>query len=175
MSAQLALRKIRDFFVTDFKRFAKRFYKKPIIKSAEVKRKKFNHIQFVGITGSSGKTTTKELASLILSSKFRACKNNDTNNQIYSVARTILSLSKHSEVCVQELGISHNEDLMHSIKLLNPSVGVVLNIGTEHYKHFRSREKIAEEKFKLIHNLPDDGVAILNSDDDLILSYYVSV
>lgn len=175
MRAHIVLRKIPDFFATDFKHFAKRFYKKPIIKFAEFNRKKFSHAQFVGITGSSGKTTTKELAHLVLSTKYQVCKNEDSNNQIYSVARTILSLSKHSEVCVQELGISHTEDLTHSVKLLSPSVGVVLNIGTEHYKSFRGREIVAEEKFKLIQNLPADGVAILNIDDDLTIAMSKSI
>ncbi len=175
MNAHSVLRLIPDYFATDIKHFAKKYYRKPTIKLAQLKRKKLSHVQFIGITGSSGKTTTKELAHSILSRKFETCKSDDTNNQVYSVARTLLSLNSETIVCVHELGISQNEDFSHSVKLLSPKIGVVLNIGQEHYKAFRGREHVALEKSKLINNLPDDGVAILNVDDVLSIGMGQSI
>ncbi len=167
--------RVADFFVTDAKHFAKKFYKKPIIKLSRLYRTRLDHVRFIGITGSSGKTTTKELVHLLLSNSFQTHKSEDSNNQIYSVARTILSTPRKAKLCVQELGISHEEDLTDSVKLFRPNIGVVLNIGTEHYKAFRGREYVAKEKIKLIQGLPENGVAVLNADDDYVIEMMSSI
>jgi UDP-N-acetylmuramoyl-tripeptide--D-alanyl-D-alanine ligase len=128
----------------------------------------FKDTHFIGITASSGKTTTKDLAEKVLASRFQTHKNTDTNNSLYSIAHTILRSPMGTEVCIQEIGASELEDLNKLVQLLRPNIGVVTNIGKEHYKAFRSREAVAHEKAKLIAALPVNGVAILNADDQLV-------
>lgn len=159
-------RYLADSFAAGAKRAAKRVYRGPVIRAAGLYRPMLRDATFVGITGSSGKTTTKDLAHLVLSRQFRAHRNTDTNNSLYSVAHTLLRSPRGMQICIQEIGAWQGDDLSNSARLLKPSIGVVTNIGREHYKVGRA----AEEKVKLIRALPASGVAVLNADDDLVFA-----
>lgn len=168
--------KIRAQHISDYlhrraKRIAKRLYRHPVIGLARLKRRYLSGTTFIGITGSSGKTTTKDLIHEILREEFQTVKSDDTNNQVYSVARALLDVRNHTQFLVQEIGASANNDLNTSLGLLRPDIGVVTNIGLEHFKRFRTREMIAAEKSKLVRCLPPNGTAVLNADDEYVREF----
>lgn len=157
-----------DRLEQDGKAVAKAAYRRPLIRTAKWWRKLLRRTCFIGVTGSAGKTTTKELLHAALASRYRCAKNTDSNNQLYSIARTLVSVGPGTRFCVQELGASEPGMMDPMLKLLGPQVGVVTNVGTDHFTAFRTREAVAAEKTRLIASLPADGIAVLNADDDLV-------
>jgi aminoacyl-tRNA hydrolase len=126
-------------------------------------------VTFIGITGSTGKTTTKELTAAVLGAHLQGSKSPGNSNTAKDVTLTILGLSPRANFYVQEITIDkvHMGDFL---RLLNCRIGVVTNIGTDHWSAFGSADAIAKEKSKLISTLPRDGTAILNGDDPRVLA-----
>jgi UDP-N-acetylmuramoyl-tripeptide--D-alanyl-D-alanine ligase len=128
-------------------------------------------VKFIGVTGSTGKTTTKELIYAILSSRFPGHKSQANDN--LAVHETILQVRPRHKFCVQEIAAAtggRRVPLERPLALLRPCIGVVTNIGTDHLKAFGSIEGIAREKGKLVAALPKAGAAILNADDPRVLA-----
>ncbi len=123
----------------------------------------------VGVTGSCGKTTTKELIGAILATKGRCRKSNKTHNNPVLVAETIFTIRPWHRFCVHELGAPRPGVLAKSVKMLRPQIGVVTHIGYDHRASFRSLEATAMEKGILVESLPKYGTAVLNADDRLVL------
>jgi UDP-N-acetylmuramoyl-tripeptide--D-alanyl-D-alanine ligase len=123
---------------------------------------------FIGVTGSCGKTTTTELIAAILAKHSRVRKRSHQNTLEY-VAGTILTVSPLNHFCVSELSGDRPGLMGELAKLLRPQIGVVTNIGNDHYGYFRSLALTAREKAKLIEILPADGTAVLNADDPFVL------
>ncbi|HEY6455933.1 MAG TPA: Mur ligase family protein [Steroidobacteraceae bacterium] len=146
----------------------KALYRRPVIEAARLWRQLLVSTCFIGLTGSAGKTTTKDLLHAALAVRFRAAKNSESHNVLYPIARTLLTLGPRTQFCVQEVGISELGGFDSILALLKPKVGVVTNVGTDHYTVFRGRAGVAAEKGKLIASLPADGLAVLNADDDLV-------
>jgi UDP-N-acetylmuramoyl-tripeptide--D-alanyl-D-alanine ligase len=147
---------------------AKALYRRPVIETARLWRRLLRRTRFIGVTGSAGKTTTKDLLYCALAARHRCRRSADSNNQLYSVARTLIGTGPAVEYCVQEVGASERGAFDPMMALLRPQVAVVTNIGTDHFKSFRSRDGVAAEKTKLIACLPADGLAVLNADDALV-------
>jgi len=163
--------RVEDFVRHDLKRAAKRVYQPMLIELARHWRTRLRRTRFIGITGSAGKTTAKDLLHAALSGSRRAVKNDDSNNSLYSVARTVLAARPRTDFCIQEVGLSHEPGRIPKIiELLRPHVGIVTLIGMDHRSAFRSREAIAAEKVQLVASLPSDGIAVLNADDPLVAS-----
>jgi UDP-N-acetylmuramyl pentapeptide synthase len=160
--------RLRDTLEHRGKAAAKTVYRRPTIEAARIWRRMLRGTRFIGVTGSAGKTTTKELLYRALAGRFRCVRSADSNNQLYSIARTLLSVGRATTYCVQEVGVGERGAFDSMMRLLRPQVGVVTNVGADHYKLFRGREGVAAEKGKLIACLPADGLAILNADDDLV-------
>ncbi len=148
----------------------KSLYKGPLTGLAHLKRSRLDRTVFIGVTGSCGKTTTKDLVDAALSQQLRGSKSQDSNNQLYAVARTVLSLRNDSDYCVQELGANSPGSFDPLLRLLRPSIGIITNIGSDHYKSFRTTDATAREKGKLIAALPATGTAVLNADDPTVLA-----
>jgi UDP-N-acetylmuramyl pentapeptide synthase len=123
---------------------------------------------FVGITGSAGKTTAKELAFAVLSTTGRTICSPSSRNRPASLAKTLLKTTPRHRFFVQEFGAGGPETLDGMIAFCRPQIGVVLNVGLDHYSEFRSREAVAEEKSKLVRALPARGTAVLNTDDPYV-------
>lgn len=139
-----------------------------IYSKAWVKRRLAVKTTFIGITGSVGKTTTKEACATILS-QFATCgSTHQSHNRHLSIAADLAGSPWGQRYFVAEMSASKPNFLNRSIWLVKPSVGVLTNIGRDHYKQFKSLEGIAQEKSKLIHRLPADGVAVLNMDDPYV-------
>src|SRR5437867_8264228 len=119
----------------------------------------------VGITGSTGKTTTKEITSFFLAARFRVFRSVGNFNNDYGLPLSILKLQEHEEVAVLELGMSAAGEISRLSKIAQPDLGVVTNVNPVHLEFFQSLQGIARAKRELIENLPSHGVAILNNDD----------
>ena len=136
---------------------------------ARIYRKALTGTCFVAVTGSCGKTTTKELIADILQHAAETHRSFDSNNRFFSVARTVLELRRRHRYCVVEVGASGPDSIGRSAELLAPDIAVVTAIGSDHYKAFRGAEAAAREKARLVAKLDEHGIAVLNMDDPLSL------
>lgn len=133
-------------------------------------RKQFN-IPVVAITGSSGKTTVKEMIAAILNSYGPAlAPPKSWNNQI-GVPSTILELTNQHKFCVVELGTNHFGEIEHLSKICLPTVGVITNIGKAHLESFGDLKGVLKEKMSLFDNMTQPGKAVINLDDSNLAGY----
>ena len=131
------------------------------------------HVVFIGVTGSCGKTTAKELIAGVLGSKFKGKKTPDTDNQPWHIALTVLSVKPKDDFCVHEIGVGKRAQqgiFDKALELVRPQIGVVTNIGTDHISAFGTIDAIAAQKGRLIEALPARGTAVLNADDQRVLA-----
>lgn len=119
----------------------------------------------IGITGSTGKTTTKEIASLLLQAHFRVFKSAGNFNNDFGLPLSILKLAEEHEIAVLELGMSRAGEIERLSGIAKPNIGVVTNVLPVHLENFRSMQGVALAKRELIESLPAGGVAVLNNDD----------
>ena len=125
-------------------------------------------IRVVAITGSSGKTTTKEFIRLVLRKKYKVHSNTGNLNNHIGVPLTILDTDLESEYLVSEVGANHLGEVGFLADILRPDVGVITNIGDAHIGLFGSRDKIAEAKAELLPRIDEGGYAVLPEDDAYI-------
>jgi len=123
-------------------------------------------VQIVCITGSNGKTSTKDLASAVLRERFQITRTEGNLNNHIGLPLTMLKLRVGDQVGVLEIGMNHPGEIAPLAALARPDVAVVTNIGIAHVEYMGSREAIAQEKGTLVEALPPSGTAILNADDD---------
>jgi len=119
----------------------------------------------VAITGSNGKTTTKEMCAEIMSLTGPCLKNQGNLNNAYGLPLTLLQREADHRSLVVELGMNHRGEIAPLAKIAQPSVGVITNVGTAHVEFLGSRDEIAREKGDLLEALDSQGVAVLNADD----------
>jgi len=124
----------------------------------------------VGITGTNGKTTTKDMTAAVLSTRFRTLKTEGNYNNHIGVPLTLLGLSARHEAAVIEIGMSHPGEVRTLAAIAEPRIGVITNVAEAHLETMGSREAIADAKGELLDALPKDGTAILNGDDELVMS-----
>lgn len=120
----------------------------------------------IGVTGSSGKTSTKELIAAVLRTRFKTKATDANLNNHIGVPLTLLRLEEEDEFGVVEMGMNHPGEIAPLARMAAPEIGVISSIGPAHIEFFRNQAAIAEEKAALIAALPAHGVAILNSDDE---------
>lgn len=123
----------------------------------------------IGITGSNGKTTVKEMCRSILIEQYGdekvLCTRGNLNNDI-GMPMTLLELRRQHEVAVIEMGANHVGEIAYLTAIARPDVAVLTNAGAAHIEGFGSLENIAHAKAEIYDGLPDDGVAVINADDD---------
>jgi UDP-N-acetylmuramoyl-tripeptide--D-alanyl-D-alanine ligase len=119
----------------------------------------------VAVTGSNGKTTTKEMIGAILSVRGRCLITRGNLNNHIGVPLTLLSLCADHRHAVVEMGANHRGEIAHLTSIAAPGIGIVTNAGAAHLEGFGSLDGVAEGKGELFAGLPGDGVAILNADD----------
>ena len=122
-------------------------------------------LRVIGITGSVGKSTTKELVAQALEQRYRTLKNFGNLNNEIGLPLTILGLTEEHERAVLEMGFYVPGEIKFLCNIAKPQIGVITNIGTVHAERAGSQEAIAHGKAELVEFLPADGVAILNYDD----------
>lgn len=124
--------------------------------------------RLVGITGSTGKTTTKEMIAAVLGKEFSVRKSRGNLNNGYGLPLTLLSLEEEHEVAVLELGMSAPGELTRLTRIAEPQVGVVTNVGPVHLEFFESVDAIGKAKRELLDNLAVGATAVLNNDDERV-------
>ena len=125
----------------------------------------------VALTGSSGKTTTKEMLSTLLSACGKTMATRGNLNNDIGVPKTLLRLSPKHEFAVIELGANHLGEIAYTTRLTAPDVAVILNAGNAHLAEFGSVERIREAKGEILKGLSESGVAVLNRDDAAFSSW----
>jgi len=116
----------------------------------------------IAITGSNGKTTTKELLSYVLSSKYKVLKNIGTNNNHIGVPSTILKLDNSYDYLVLELGTNHIGEIKYLSDIVNPDIAVITNIGFSHIGNFSTIDNIFKEKMDIVK---DSTILFVNGVD----------
>lgn len=130
-------------------------------------RLKFD-IPAIAITGSSGKTTTKEFVAAVLSQKVHVLKNIKSFNNHIGVPATLFQLRPEHQILVAEVGTNHFGELDRLSYLVQPSVCVITNIGYAHLEFFSSLEGVTRAKMEVLNHLADDGVVFYNGDDKIL-------
>lgn len=128
-------------------------------------RKELSHLKVVGITGSQGKTTTKELLAEILSAEGETVSTKGNNNNELGLPITLLKCTRETQFCIAEMGARHEGDIAALAEIAAPQIGVVLRVAAAHLGEFGSLEKIAQTKSEMISSLTDNGIAILGRYD----------
>jgi UDP-N-acetylmuramoyl-tripeptide--D-alanyl-D-alanine ligase len=126
-------------------------------------------IRLIGVTGSVGKTTTKEMIAAVLSQRYRVLKSERSINTATGLPLALLRLTSAHERAVLEIGGGYElGEIARLARIARPQVGVVTNVGPTHLERMGTIERIALNKAELVESLPEDGVAILNADDPLV-------
>ena len=125
-------------------------------------------MKVVGVTGSVGKSTTKEMIAAILESKYRVAKTPANHNNDIGMPMAILSMPEDTQVAVLEMGMNHFREIAYLTAIGKPDVAVIVNIGTMHIEHLGSMEGILRAKLEIVEGMPADGKLILNGDDSLL-------
>ena len=146
-----------------------RFISKSYIKKAKKKLEEMKSLKVIGITGSYGKTSVKNILSTILSVKFKICPTPASYNTPLGLAKTILSnLSNNDEIFIAEMGAKQIGDITELCEMVGPDIGVITGIGNQHYLTFGSVENIVKTKSELAEFVTNNnGKLFVNTDGDL--------
>jgi len=125
-------------------------------------------IPFVQVTGSVGKTTTKDMIAAVLSARYRVLKTPENFNNNIGVPMTLLGMTPEIEAAVIETGMNHFGEIRYLGEMVQPDIAVISNIGDAHIEYLGSREGILKAKSEIFENLRPGGAAVLNGDDALL-------
>ena len=143
-------------------------------KNKALKKLKKMNIPVVGITGSYGKTSSKNIINDILNVKLNAFSTPKSFNTPYGLINSINNyLDKFNDIFIAEMGAFKIGEIKQNCKIVHPKYGIITKIGDAHLETFGSKENIMKGKFELVESLPIDGLAILNGDDEYQLKYKI--
>ncbi len=125
-------------------------------------------MKVVGVTGSVGKSTTKEMISCVLSGKYRVEKTPVNHNNDIGMPMAVLSMGEDTQIAVLEMGMNHFREIAYLASIAQPDVAVIINIGTMHIEHLGSQEGILKAKLEILEGMKSGGRVILNGDDQLL-------
>lgn len=139
-------------------------------KIAAYKRNLYD-IPVIAVTGSVGKTSTKDMIASVLETKYNVLKTKGNLNNNIGMPLTILELKDH-DCMVVEMGMNHLNEISYLTKIAKPTIAVITNIGTAHIGNLGSRENILKAKLEILEGLDKDGVLFINNDNDLLHKEY---
>ena len=125
----------------------------------------------IAVTGSAGKTTTKEAIAHVLRTRFRVLKSEGNFNNHFGLPLMLLKLEPEHDVAVIEMGMSHAGEIRALAEIAQPEIGVVTNVAAVHLEFFDSIAGIARAKYELIESLSSGGTAVLNADDEYVSQF----
>jgi UDP-N-acetylmuramoyl-tripeptide--D-alanyl-D-alanine ligase len=140
------------------------------LQSLAARTRRREAFRLAAITGSAGKTTTKELAAAIVSRKFRCGKTPGNLNSLIGFPMAMLNLEPGLEAVVGEMGMSTPGELSRLSRLFRPEVAAITNVAAAHAQNFPSLEAIADAKWEILDGLSDDGALVFNADDPRLLA-----
>lgn len=126
-------------------------------------------IPFIGVTGSVGKTTAKDMLAAVLGVRYKVLKTEGNHNNNIGLPLTLLELDSGHQIAVLEMGMDKFGEIDYLASIVRPDVGIITNIGDAHIERLGSRENILRAKCELLPHIKKDGVVILNGDDPLLL------
>lgn len=135
---------------------------------ASFHRNRFNNVHFIGITGSNGKTTTKEMTAAILSKKFNVLKNYGTENNHIGVPLTLLRLTNEQNMVVLEMGTNHIGEIKRLSEIARPTKAVITNVGPSHLEYLKDLDTVLKAKIEILEFMQEDGAVVVNGDDELL-------
>ena len=127
----------------------------------------------IAITGSAGKTSTKDIVYSVLKEKYKAYKTCGNKNNHIGLPLTILSMDAGSEILVLEMGMNHFGEISYLTNIAKPNVAIITNIGTAHIGNLGSRENILKAKLEILEGLDKNGYVIINNDNELLHDWYL--
>ena len=125
-------------------------------------------IPVVGLTGSVGKTTTKEFTHLVVGAKYNAIKTQGNLNNEIGLPQTLFTIDESTQAAVVEMGMNHFGEISRLTDATRPTVGVITNVGVSHIENLGSRQGILQAKLEICEGMPDNAPLILNGDNDLL-------
>ena len=125
-------------------------------------------VKVIGITGSVGKTTTKEMMACALETTYRTAKTEGNHNNALGLPMTIMDMPADTEIAVLEMGMNHFGEMAYLTSIAQPNYAIVTNIGTMHIEHLGSREGILQAKMEIMQGVAPDGVGVFNGDEPLL-------
>ncbi len=130
-------------------------------------RKKFT-CPVIGVTGSNGKTTVKDMIARVLSQKYNVLKNEGTKNNHIGLPLTLLKLDDSHDMCVVEMGTNHRGEIRLLAQIASPTVAVMTNIGPSHLEYLRDLKGVFAAKREILESLDRDSLAVINGDDEYL-------
>lgn len=125
-------------------------------------------IPFIAVTGSVGKTTTRDMVYSTISTKYNSLKNVGNLNNQFGVPLTLFNLNKEHEAAIIEMGMSNFNEIEYLSNIVKPQIGIISNIGYSHVEHLGSREGIFKAKMEIATNFDESSLLIVNGDDDYL-------
>ena len=142
----------------------------PRIALGEIARQELQRIgcKVVAITGSVGKSTTKEMVAAVLESTYRTAKTPANHNNDIGMPMAILAMAEDTEVAVLEMGMNHFREIAYLSNIAQPDIGAIVNIGTMHIEYLGSIEGIRKAKLEILEGMKENGRLVLNGDDAML-------
>ena len=144
----------------------------PRIALGEIAREEIRRIgmRVVGITGSVGKSTTKEMIASVLDGTYRVAKTPANHNNDIGMPMAVLSMPEDTQIAVLEMGMNHFREIAYLSNIANPEIAVIINIGTTHMEFLGSQLGIRQAKMEIVEGMDSRGLLLLNGDDSLLLN-----
>lgn len=156
-----------NFFKEDINLIEVTDTKKALGQISKAYKEKFK-IPFIGVTGSVGKTSTKDMIYSVLKEKYNTLKTKENYNNDIGLPKTILNLTKENEIAIIEMGMDKKGEISYLANIVNPNIAVITNIGISHIEHFENQEGIFNAKMEITENLTENDILIVNGDDNYL-------
>lgn len=165
-------KRITDFDDIDLPIITVKNTTKALGEIAKLWRKKLN-VKIIGLTGSNGKTSTKDMLATLLNEKYKVNKTENNNNNHIGVPLTILATNQSHDVLVAELGTNHFGEIEYTAKILQPDIALITNIGDSHLEYLKNRKGVLKEKIALFDETQNNkGKIFINYDDPMLKNLY---